>query len=255
MNTVDLVIIYFTCAAPLAVFYFLQNRRRQNSPELWLKTFFTVIFWLPFGLRLLNYKLSKEFFAGKNKFIQTGKSKTELLHFPKYIETLLAESDLQISIFQFRQTVERYVELTFASGDGSVNLTETEKEVFQVAKSIDVELGAICLNRRNRKRLSIHQNRARRDFFLILNQIIKFVSDEEEFSTRAAKFFRLINDVEAQSLFKTIISENFRNKTDFAIDIRKNYLPDKQIRKSSVVKSTALQMQTLPVAANSSIKD
>ncbi len=179
MNSFDFLIIYLTCGAPLGVFYFLQNRKEQNGIRLWLKTFFTFIFWLPFGFRLLlQNKVNKKLFTNIKIFSKSQKAETEIFLFQKQLEEILQKSNLQISIFELREVIERYVGLTLAKDCENAKTTETEKEVFQIANSRNVEIGAICLNRRNLKRLTLHQIQARQDFFQVISQLVIFASEE-----------------------------------------------------------------------------
>jgi hypothetical protein len=256
MNSFDFLIIYLTCGAPLGVFYFLQNRKEQNGIRLWLKTFFTFIFWLPYGFRLLlQNKASKKFFTDKKIFSKSEKMETEIFLFQKQLEEILQKSDLQISIFEFREVIERYVGLTLAKDCGNTKKAEAEKEIFRIANSGNVEIGAICLNRRNLKRLTFHQIQARQDFFQVISQLVKFASDEEEFVKSAAGFFQLLNDTEAQSALGKALFDNLRNKRDFAANHSENFLWNTEIHKLPPAKSTTLHLQTLTATANSPAKD
>ncbi len=139
MNSLDFLIIYLTCGAPLGVFYFLQNRKAQNDNQFWLKTFFTFIFWFPFGLRLLRNHINKKFFAGKRIFSKSEKKETEIFLFQKQFEEILQKSKLQISIFEFREAIERYVGLTLAKNFENTKTTETEKEIFWIGNAENAE--------------------------------------------------------------------------------------------------------------------
>jgi hypothetical protein len=255
MNSFDWLIIYLTCGAPLGVFYFLQNRKSQIGLRLWLKTFFTFIFWLPFGFRLLENRVRKNFTAGKKVFSGTAKTDAEFFLIKKQFEEALQKSNLQISIFEFREVFERYVGLTIAKDCADGKITQTQKEFFLIGNTGAVEIGAICLNRRNLKRLTFHQTQARQDFFQIINQLAAHATDKITFVKFAADFFRLLNDTEAQFVLNKSLSGDLHNKKGFAINRSESYLWNTEIRKPLTANTTTLQLQTLTPPANSSIKD
>jgi len=255
MNPSDFLIIYLTCGAPLSVFYFLQYRQEQNQARLWFKTFSTFIFWLPFGFRLLQNKANKKSFAYKKIFSETGNIQTKISIFQKQLEEILQKSDLQISIFEFREVINRYVGLTLATNCEKTKTTETEKEIFLIADSGNAEIGTICLNRRNLNRLTIHQTQARQDFFQVIKQLVKFASDEKGFVRSATGFFQLLKDEEAYSAFGKTFLDNSLSKENFIADCSENFLWNTETRKQPPAKSPAPQMQTLTATAILSSKD
>ncbi len=224
MNFFDYLIIYLACAAPLGVFYFLQNRRKRTGIRLLLTTIFTFICWLPFAYRLLENKTRKIFSADRKAFIKDDKTDTEIILFTKRLEEVLQKSNLPISIFELREVAERYVGLTLAKHCEATPTTEPEKEIFRVAKVDKVNIGALCLNRRNLKRLTFHQTQARRDFFQIISQLFRFASDKEKFVKSATNFFRLLNDAEAESTIEKALLDNLRNKINFIANSSENLL-------------------------------
>ncbi len=254
MNSSDFLIIYLTCGAPFGVFYFLQNRKEQNNIRLWLKTFFTFIFWLPFGFRLLENKARKKFYGGKKAFSNSDKIETEIFPFQNHFEEILRKSDLQISIFEFREVIERYVGLTLAKYNGSTKATETEKDFFRIANGGNAEIGAVCLNRRNLKRLTFHQIQARQDFLQLIGRLVIFASDKEKFAEAAADFFRVLEDAEAQSAFENVLTDNLRNKKNFVVTRSENFLWNTPTLEPPV-KPATLRLQTLTRTANSSARD
>lgn len=255
MNPFDFLIIYLTCGAPLSVFYFLQYREQQNQTRLWFKTFSTFIFWLPFGVHLLKNKPKKKFLSYKKTFSETETTQTEISIFQKQLEEIFQKSDLQISIFEFREVFDRYVGLTQATDCGEAKTTGTEKEIFRIADNRNAEIGAICLNRRNLKRLTFHQTLARQDFFQVINQLVKFASDKEEFAKSAAGFFQLLKDDEAHSAFGKTLLDNSRDKRNFVPERLENYLWNTEVHKPLPAKSPASQMQPLTATATLSSKD
>lgn len=255
MNYLDWLIIYLSCGAPLGIFYFLQNRRKEISRRLWLKTFFTFICWLPFGFQLLRQnKAGKRFLAAENLLSKIGKTENEIFSFQKQFEAVFRENDSPISLFEFREVFERYVGLTAADNCKDRRLAESKKELFQIMNDKNSEIGAICLNRRNLKRLTFHQIQARRDFFQIIEQLAIVASDRKKFINSAAGFFRLLQDAEAQSALEKMSSDNLPNERNFAAKHPENQLWNTEIRQPPPA-AAALQLPSLTAATNLSAKD
>lgn len=253
MNSSDFLIIYFSCGAPLSTFYFLQNRQKQNDFRLWLKTFFTFIFWLPFAVRLLANKARKKFAADRKGFFKTHQTETEIFLFQKQFEEVLQASKLQISIFEFREVIERYVGLTIAVTGENTKIIESEKEIFRIADDKNVDLGAVCLNRRNLKKFTIHQIQARQDFFQIIGQLAGFASDREKFLKFVSGFFRVLNDTEAQFTLEKTWCDNLRNERSFPANRSENFLWKTETRQLTPEKFATLHLHTL--TTNSPAKD
>jgi hypothetical protein len=255
MSFFDWLIIYLTCGAPLGVLYFFQNRKEQKGIRLWLKTFLTFIFWLPFGLRLLVNKARKYSFDGKELFPRTAKPETEIFLWRRQLEVNLLENDSQISIFEFREVFDRYVGLTLAGDSGDNKIPETKKELFRIGNNGNVEIGAICLNRRNLNRLRFHQIQARQDFFQIIKRLMKLAPDKRNFVKSAADFFRFLNDAEAQAALDEALFDNLPDENDFAVARSEKQIWKTETRRLPAAQPTALYLQTLKTRANSSVKD
>jgi predicted nucleotidyltransferase len=201
MNLIDLFIIYLACGAPFGVYYFLQNRSYPNSSLFWFKTLFNFFFWMPFAFQLLRrYKNIKTFSI--SRFAKTSAADSmQAEHFrsiQKQIEKILLKSNLQISIYELREILERYVGLTLAEQNNGETSAEEEKEIFRVVQMKNIELGSICLRRRNRKRLSLHQTEARKDFLYLINQLNEFEAEKDNLRQSAIEFVQILKDLEAE---------------------------------------------------------
>ncbi len=256
MKIFDFLVIYLTCGAPLGVFYFLQNRKTQIGVRLWLKTFFTFIFWLPFGFRLLmKKKANKKFSFSGIFFFKNDRIEDNIFLFQKSFEAVLETSHLPISIFEFREVFDRYVGLTFAEDCENAKIQESEKEIFRADHNKNIRIGAICLNRRNLKRLAFHQIQARRDFFQIINQLAAFTSDRNGFVKSAACFFRLLNDCEARLLLEKESFGDLPNEKSFVKNRSENYLWNTEILKQSPAKTKLIHLPNSLAKTNASVKD
>jgi len=201
MNAIDFFIIYLACGAPFGVYYFLQNRNRPDSRLLWLKTLLNFIFWMPAAFLFLtrNANLKSSSLFNFNKTSAADAKRNNLQSIQKQIEKCLPESDLKISIYEFRETVERYVGLTLANQANDAGSRAGGEEFFRAAQTNNVELGAICLNRRNRNRLFLHQTEARNDFLYLINQLLKHSPDEKNLEQSAIKLAAVLKDFETKN--------------------------------------------------------
>lgn len=208
MNRIDFLIIYFSCGAPFAVYYFLHHKAESKTPIFWLFNALVWIFWLPFAFFLLfkNRRSLSDLNFLKTVEVSESELKTYLLQ--KHIEKILLESELKISIFDFREIAERYAGLTAATQ--SEPDKDWGKEIFQVASVEKNDLGKICLQRRNRKRLAFHQTEARRDFLQIIEQLTDSISDTEELKRSSLELVGLLNDFEARETLEKMFAKNLQ---------------------------------------------
>lgn len=217
MNLTDLLIIYLACGAPFGVYYLLQNRTKFVSGTLWLNTFYTFAFWVPMAFKLLR----------ENKFLTRSVSHTfdaeaiqekKLDLIQKRLEKILQGSGLKISIFELREMIDRYVGLTYAKQNKMEKPSLAKKELFSISKNNNLELAAICLDRRNRTRLSFHQKEARQDFLDFVEQLSETSADSKTIGYLAVEFVEVLNDFEAKAaLEKMFISDS---QTDKYFDVQ-----------------------------------
>ncbi|MBS1793778.1 MAG: hypothetical protein JSS81_07985 [Acidobacteria bacterium] len=140
------------------------------------------------------------------KFYKTGfdksafpdsKIETEIEKIKRFFENLLPAGRSAPSIFDFRETFERYVGLSFEIQTENPEPSTSEQEFYRITNHQQKELGEICLNRRNRNRLAFHQKLARGDFFLIFEKLVAAAPDKQPLFEQAAELFRLVDDNEA----------------------------------------------------------
>jgi hypothetical protein len=209
MNLYDFIIIYLACGAPLGVYYFLQHRKTSDFKHLRLKSLLNFLFWMPFAFRLLRRNaiftsLYNKVFAGNAA--SDAEIEKNIRSLQKRLERIYLPSRLKISIYEFREILERYIGLT-RSGQIENNFSQTarpESEIFRISGHKNSSLGAICLNRRNRKRLSFHQTEARRDFLALLDELFDSGSDSENLYRAAIEFVTALGDAEALDSIKRI---------------------------------------------------
>ncbi len=204
MNLTDLFIIYFTGGAPFAVYYFLQNRRQESN--LLPKTAIVFLLWIFFAVSLLlQSKIRRQVFDYSS---ENQRGQILSLH-QKKLEEFLVESKFNISVFDLRETIERYVGLTLNIGNDIAN--GAEQEILRIAENDNLRLGSICIERRNRNRLARHQTEARKDFIRLVGKLSELTSDTDKFQQSVVEIVRVLKDEEAQSSLGKIFAENLSN--------------------------------------------
>ncbi len=243
MNNFDFLIIYLAGGAPFGVFYFLTHQKKQIGFQIWLKTFFTFVFWMPFAFRLLKNSIERNVFTEQPDFAEVDADIPKLARFQKQFEEVLRKSELPVSVFEFREVFERYANLTLVSAIDTAETTETETGIFRIVNNGSVEIGAICLRRRNLKRLVVHQIEARRDFFNIVSRLVAVVYDRQSFVNTVTDFFRLLKDAEAQQMLEKISLDGSLNAKQFPDNFSEYYLWNTKKPESQTAKQTAAQLQ------------
>lgn len=213
MNTTDFLIIYFSIGAPFGVYTYFQSRIELNRNSSRLKTLSAFFFWLPAAIRLIRqYKLFDKAvsYVKNKKSLSTSPERKNIYAIQKQLEKHLSSDDSGISIFEFRQTLERYAGLTAAETETA---GEAGNEFFEAAKNKNVELAAKCFYRRNRARLFFHQTSARQDFLRVIADLFVAVSNKRKFIELTFEFVGVLDDFEARaSLEKIFVADWLRHK-------------------------------------------
>lgn len=254
MNTIDFFTIYLACGAPSAVYYYLQNRNHLDSRMLWLKTLLNFIFWVPAAFLFLSRSAHLK---SRSNFSETAAEakRKNLQSIQKQIEKSLPESDLKISIYAFRETIESYVGLTLANQINVAGSRAQNKEFFRVAQANNVELGALCLKRRNRNRLSLHQTEARKDFLYLIDQLLRFGADEKSLEQSAMKLVAVLKDFDAQIELEKLFARSWQTGKRLNVVKTENELWKPEAPKPSPVKPAAYHSPVLKAMPNLRSKD
>ncbi len=213
MNLIDFIIIYLACGAPFGVYYFLQSRNETESPVIWLKIFLTFFFWIPFAFLLVRQFLVSNKNLQSNYYLTPAfeaRDEGNIYLIQKEIEKKFSESRLEFSLFEFRETLERYVGLTLANQETFTKVSEQEKEIFRIAENSNIELAANCLHRRNRKLLAFHQTEARQDFLQLIRKLSGSMTDKKNLENLAIDFVRLLKDKQALNSLEKIFATNLQ---------------------------------------------
>ena len=215
MNLRDLFIIYLACGAPFGVYYFLQNRNELETKLLWLKSFLRFVFWIPFAVRmvartsLLKNLYNNSFDAASES---DAKKEVEIEEIKKSFENIFARKSFLFSIYELRETFDRYVGLSFEVQAENIEISPAETEIFRITNHDNKKLAEICLNRRNRKRLVFHQKLARRDFFEILKKIAENSENRQNLFETVLKLAVLLNDSEARKSIEILLQKSLQTE-------------------------------------------
>lgn len=243
MTLTDFIIIYLSCGAPFGVYNFYQKRAALSFTKQLLNSILVTLFWIPYAIRLLHSFIT-------NKLITIHFEKKENLdsiidEFEKSFGKILLINKVDITIFEFREVLERYAGLTKAS---KTELLDTEHELFQVANHENIKLATKILNRRNRLRLSAHHTHARKDFLQIMKIIESGVIEKEKVRNSAIEFVKIINDVEAIADLHNIFQNPSQLHNGFPVNEMENEVWNPIETKLPMPQKT-LNLQTLSATA------
>lgn len=208
MSVSDIFVIYFSIGAPIAVYFYLQNLASTNRKKIRRQTVFAFLFWLPTALRYFSKAklFQNDFFPERSKKIAPVTERETNRHsLQKQFEKILPPGDSRVSVFELRETLERYAGLTLAARAASDGGDE-ETNFFIAAQNKNPALAAKCLARRNRRLLFQHQTSARRDFLRTLALLSDIVSDRRRLGDLAARFVENFDDREASRAIEKLFS-------------------------------------------------
>jgi hypothetical protein len=258
MNSLDIFIIYLACGAPVGVYYFLQNRGSIQSNTFWLKTLFTFLFWMPSAFFLLrqnkSLKIASVFSFDKTSQLDS-KREERFQSIQKRIEKNLLDGKLKISIYELREIVERYIGLSLAAENESEEVCKQEAEIFRISEIKNIELGAVCLKRRNRKRLSFHQTEARKDFLHLIKQLSESDSNVKDIKSQAIELVKLLKDLKAQAALEKNFAGHLQTGETIRVQALEKNLWKPELPKLVSAKQTSHLPALTPTVTNSLRKD
>ena len=171
MTFADLLIIYLSFGAPVAVYKYLQTRGAgtRRRATLSILTFF---FWIPTAFEIGYLYLRNAYF--NSGFVSQGNLDSEtgvLRDLRDEITSELFRVVRGSSLHDVRETVERYAGLA-SELRRELSSPPHDNHLFEAAGRKKYELGQICLMRRNLHRLQRHHNQARQDFLALLEDAL-----------------------------------------------------------------------------------
>lgn len=263
MKPIDFIIIYLTCGAPFGVYYFIQQREYlkntklwQKSSLLWLKCVLITLLWIPFAILLLRKfvtkKLSKNNF-GINEQVDSKNNKVD--EFEKTFSQLLLESKTNVTLFEFRETFERYFGLTYENFVNNSCDNLDSNDFFQISKHENPNLATVCLNRRNRLRLQRHQTLARQDFLRVIEMINSGQTENKKLYTLVLEFAKFVNDDELTAKLNIIFNNSTQTEKVFTVNHLEEELWNPIELKQLSKKETSFNLQTMSATPTMSKND
>ncbi len=204
MSNLDLTIIYLACGSPFGAYYFLRTKEK-NLFSLICSIGVTLL-WMPYAVSLFHTNVASRFRKRvfDEKAISVLNESSKLDRLKKEFEEFLPKSRSSLSLFEFRELIERYSGLSIASKSDEDKLTCPNAELFGLAGHSNPGLASIILNRRNRLKLDAHLTDARLDFLKCLSQMFESADNTEKLRGHSHEFVTLLNDAEAASEIETI---------------------------------------------------
>lgn len=257
MNLSEIIIIYLALGSPLAVYFFLQNRNRLKSRQLWLKTILNFLFWIPFAFKILREYLRSNYSPIDNFdfFDELSSSKDKLSLLQRKIEKFISETDGKISIFEIREILDRYIGLSLEVRSTSNSSNQRENEFFKIVNAKDWQIASICNQRRNLKRLLFHHKLAANDFFNLIVEVNVRGKLSQNLYIHLLELTQSLLDVEMQKKIKKLCeTEKQTSDNIFVNESEKNLWITDQPKP---LKNNQLSMsfQTVKAATNLSTKD
>jgi hypothetical protein len=209
VNIFDALIIYLACGAPFGVYYFLQQPEKRHITHLWVKTVSNFLFWPVSAFRIIRRSqifrdASESHFDAVNELDAALEERVSEIQ--KDFEKIFFDENPKASIYEFREIFDRYVGLSLALKAEVKPHASAEPEIFRIAGHKNIELAAICLNRRNRSRLLIHQIQAREDFSKVLLSLADLASKWAAPAELANQLAGLLEDAGGQHRFEKVFA-------------------------------------------------
>lgn len=258
MTLFDLLIIYSACGAPFGVYYFLHYRKRSVSKQIWFKTILTFLFWIPFAYKLLrNGKIKRKLFhlrfnVGNDSEPEMDK---RLFSIGQQIEKLFLEIRYPISIYEVREVFERYSGLILAYKNPNRANNQFATEFFRIAGRENVKLGAICVERRNQKRLEFHQTQAREDFLKLLGNLATKTAQIKKLEFLTIQFVKTLKDETTIREIKKLFSSALQTDKNLPVNALEKDLWKAAIHKPQTAKQLSITLPNLKATTNSYSKD
>lgn len=165
MGFTDFLIIYLACGAPFGVYHFVQNRKTSGLGRSLSGAFLRFVFWIPFAVAMVvrRSSLANLYTLGFDGVTNSdSKRSREISSIRRRIEDLAA-ANTDLSVFDCREVVERFIGLSEELQNVRTESVSTEAEIFAVAGHPNKAVASACLRRQVKRKLEFHLELARRD--------------------------------------------------------------------------------------------
>lgn len=257
MNLSEIIIIYLALGSPLAVYFFLQNRTRLKSRQLWLKTILNFLFWIPSAFEILR-EYSKSNYSSVDNiefFEESEAERNKLSLLQRKIENFISGIDRKTSIFEIREILDRYIGLSLELKNISEFSDQTEDELFRLVNNKDWEIASICNQRRNLKRLSFHHKLAASDFFNLIAELKVRGNLSQNFYSHLSELTQTLQDVEMQKEIKKLSEAEKQTSDNIFVNESERNLWITDQPKPLKNNQLSMSFQTVKAATNLSTKD
>lgn len=250
MNFFDIFIIYLACGAPFGVYFFVNHRKCQTYA--FFKTVLISLFWIPFALGLLQRHVTKKL-PTSNLSKKDNFRDEEILETKKNLESIFTNNKFDISIFELREILDRYIGLSeFVLIQDGTN--ETNSEFFEIAGNKNAGLAAKCYQRRNRKLLFFHHNLAGQDFLNTISEFVFRFPDNQEVEKISLKLAGLLNDEKTKKNLRSLFSKK-QSRTETYVENMGEELWINDLQQPSAANALQISVNSASATINSSIKD
>ena len=218
MRISDTIIIYLTIGSPFAVHYFSKFPLNHTRNHL-LRTISVLFFWPFYSIwATLRVKLTKRdrSFDSSESYSLDARLDKKVDEVTLAMEMFLQDSLPEMPLFEFREVIDRYVGLTFAFRS---DIDHSNRGLGQILNGPDGdrELHSICINRRNRKALESHRNRARLDFLTLVSNAIDADGSDSAFVRSALELSRVISDDDAFRKIGKLVASSEQTPVEISV--------------------------------------
>ncbi len=168
MRLAEVLIIYFSFALPLWVYYVLNNHRRLNVSSLIGKSIFVLLFWFLWIGSILKQVIrdTRAVSVNEKKLLLLRNQIHVLLRSVRATGIINKPKNSVFSLLKLRQLVDRYIDLTISKQESL--RWEIGSELMRISSHPNPEIGSRCLQRRNHLRIKTRQNQVTQDMLTLL---------------------------------------------------------------------------------------
>jgi hypothetical protein len=258
VNIFDALIIYFACGAPFGVYQFLQYPEKGTFTKRWIEIVSSFVFWPVSAMTIVRRaqvfsKGPETHFDGSYE-LDAGVEE-RVFEIQKDLEKIFFDGEQGASIYEFREVFDRYTGLSLALKAGSRPPAAEGPELFRITGHKNIELASICINRRNRSRLLVHQIQAREDFSKLLLSLADLASKWKAPAELASELAALLDDAGAKHRFEKIFAGTSQIEGQVRVREAGRDLWKPAIHKPLPAKHLSVNLRPAPAAAVSPAED
>lgn len=223
----DIIIIYLACGTPFGVYFYVQNRSEKSVIPVLFGSLLRTFLWIPFGIRYFHSRITKKLpifeFDNKSPAVSLLASKIE--NAKKSLEHYLLESGADISLFDFREILDRYCGLTIDLKEAQENHQEAEDlEVSKLSGHPNPALAAACIQRRNLIHLAYHQTLASKDLLKVFVELDTLANGRTDFRECSLELAMLLDDREFEKNLGSLYRLQTQTERDLPVNELENEL-------------------------------